>query len=172
MVATPGNEVPLPENIRPFIGTTLAWDNIDCLEETLSGEGTSHRVNGIAVQAVHFGLKFHPHQYLQWSNPKREAYNANLPIYNAGYVEVTSTQIMENARKKNLLWLLAHLHSGEDQTIPSWTGFNILVRNEHVVAKDSVGYLPTINVPATVRRPDKVASDQRNPESPKHCCCV
>ncbi|CAH3137149.1 unnamed protein product, partial [Porites lobata] len=31
--------------------TTLAWDNIDRLEETLSGEGTSHRVNGIAVQA-------------------------------------------------------------------------------------------------------------------------
>ena len=62
---------------------------------------------------------------------------------------MTSTQIMENARKKNLLWLLARLHSGEDQTIPSWTGFNILVRNEHVVAKDSVGYLPTINAPAT-----------------------
>ena len=30
--------------------TTLAWDNIDRLEETLSGENTSHRVNGIAVQ--------------------------------------------------------------------------------------------------------------------------
>ncbi|KAG0723975.1 hypothetical protein GWK47_041585 [Chionoecetes opilio] len=29
---------------------TLAWDNIDRLEETLSGAGTSHRVNGIAVQ--------------------------------------------------------------------------------------------------------------------------
>ena len=54
MAATPGNEVPLPENIRPFVGTTLAWDNIDRLEETLSGGGASHRVNGIAVQAVHF----------------------------------------------------------------------------------------------------------------------
>ena len=52
MAATPGNEVPLPENIRPFVGTTLAWDNIDRLEETLSGGGTSHRVNGIAVQVA------------------------------------------------------------------------------------------------------------------------
>ena len=27
--------------------TTLAWDNIDQIEETLSGEGISHRINGI-----------------------------------------------------------------------------------------------------------------------------
>ena len=56
---------------------------------------------------------------------------------------------MEDAWKKNLLWLLARLHSSENQTIPSWTGFNILVRNKHVVAKDSLGYLPTLNAPAT-----------------------
>ena len=55
LAATSLNDVPLPDNIRPFISTTLAWDNIDRLEETLSGEGTSHRVNGIAVQANHFG---------------------------------------------------------------------------------------------------------------------
>ena len=41
----------LPRDIYPRVFTTLAWDNIDRLEETLSGEGTSHRVNGIAVQA-------------------------------------------------------------------------------------------------------------------------
>ena len=29
--------VPLPETIKPYINTTLAWDNIDRLEETLSG---------------------------------------------------------------------------------------------------------------------------------------
>ena len=43
--------VALPRNIHPGVFTTLAWDNIDRLEETVSGEGTSHRVNGIAVQA-------------------------------------------------------------------------------------------------------------------------
>ena len=32
--------VPLPETIKPYINTTLAWDNIDRLEETLSGTGT------------------------------------------------------------------------------------------------------------------------------------
>ena len=55
MALTPYNEVPLPENIQTYVNTTLAWDNIDRLEETLSGAGTSHRVNGIAVQARHFG---------------------------------------------------------------------------------------------------------------------
>ena len=55
LAVTSRNEVPLPDNILPYINTTLAWDNINRLEETLSGEGTSHRVNGIAVQANQFG---------------------------------------------------------------------------------------------------------------------
>ena len=88
MAATPGNEVPLPENIRPFIGTTLAWDNIDRLEGTLSGEGTSHRVNGIAVQAVHFGPQLPPASVPAMVKSKKRSIDtvddANFPIYNAG----------------------------------------------------------------------------------------
>ena len=45
----PENTVPFPDNIKPHISTSLAWNNIDRLEETLSGGGTSHRVNGIAI---------------------------------------------------------------------------------------------------------------------------
>ena len=47
--------VPLPQKIHPHVLTTLAWDNIDRLEEALSGGGTSHRVNGIAVQPNVYG---------------------------------------------------------------------------------------------------------------------
>ena len=47
--------VALPASIKPYVFTNLAWDNIDRLEETLTGKGTSHRVNGIAVQAKVFG---------------------------------------------------------------------------------------------------------------------
>ena len=57
MGLTPDNEVPLPENIQAYVNTTLAWDNIDRLEDTLSGAGTSHQVKmallskqGILVQ--------------------------------------------------------------------------------------------------------------------------
>ena len=162
LAVTSRNEVPLPDNIRPFINTTLAWDNIDRLEETLSGEGTSHRVNGIAVQANQFGP--HPQSV---SAPiimksKRKSIETvddePLPVYNVGercgphsrgYVEVKLNQIMERAWKKNLLWVLVRLHASEKQSVPSWTGFNILVRNDHEVVKDNVGYLPTINAPAT-----------------------
>ena len=44
-----GDDVPLPTDLRLGIFITLVWDNIDRLEETLSGGGTSHRVNGIAI---------------------------------------------------------------------------------------------------------------------------
>ena len=54
-MATTTSEISLPANIQPHVSTTLVWDNIDRLEETLSGEGTSHRVNGIVVQVRHFG---------------------------------------------------------------------------------------------------------------------
>ena len=36
--------IPLPETIKPYINTTLARDNIDRLEETLSGAGTKKPV--------------------------------------------------------------------------------------------------------------------------------
>ena len=44
--STPENAIPLPGNIKPYI-STLVQLYVDRLEETLSGEGTSHRVNGI-----------------------------------------------------------------------------------------------------------------------------
>jgi len=32
------SKISLPDNIQPRVSTTLAWDNIDGLKETLSGE--------------------------------------------------------------------------------------------------------------------------------------
>lgn len=34
-------------------------------------------------------------------------------------------------------------------SVPSWTGFNILTRNEVEIRRDKISYLPTINAPAT-----------------------
>ena len=55
MAKASDSRVLLPENFQPYVSATLAWDNIDRLEETLSGEGTSHRVNGIIVQPKVYG---------------------------------------------------------------------------------------------------------------------
>ena len=49
-VSLAGGDIDLSVNIHPGMFTTLAWDNIDRLEETISGGGTLHRVNGIAIQ--------------------------------------------------------------------------------------------------------------------------
>ena len=163
LASSPDDAVPLPENIHSFVSTTLAWDNIDRLEETLSGAGTSHRVNGIVVQAAHFGPYLPSARTTDVAKTKRRSIDVvpdkQLPIYNVGersgppsrpYVEVTSAEIDANAWRKNLLWILVRLYSTESQTVSGWTGFNIKVRSEESGAgKDSIGYLPTIDAPAT-----------------------
>ena len=129
------------------------------MEETLSpGEGTSHRVNGIAIQARHFDPDLTRVDVTPiLSKSKKRSIDVvldkELPIYNAGqrcgppsraYMEVTSSDIEANVQKKNLLWILVRLHATEYQTIPGWTGFNIKVRNEEQVSQDNIGYLQTM----------------------------
>ncbi|CAH1248853.1 Hypp8457 [Branchiostoma lanceolatum] len=156
------SEIPLPDNIQPYVSTTLAWDNIDRLEETLSGEGTSHRVNGIAVQARHFGPPVYSEQSPGIPKSKRRSVEplavVNLPIYNSGerqgpktrgYVDVTCQVALENARRRDLLWILVRLHGETRQKVSGWTGYNISVRNETEIIQDTIGYLPTIDAPAT-----------------------
>ena len=38
----------LPDQVQKGLPTSLVYDNIDRLEETLTGSGTNHRINGIA----------------------------------------------------------------------------------------------------------------------------
>ena len=50
------------------------------------------------------------------------------------------------ACQKSLIWVLARQ---TDHAVPSWTGFNIQSRDEEPIVEDVIGYLPTINAPAT-----------------------
>ena len=52
-------------------------------------------------------------------------------------------------RRKNQVWCLLRQADAENQTVPSWTGFNIQSRNQTGVTQDKLGYLPTTNAPAT-----------------------
>ena len=116
LAVTPENMIPLPDNIKPYIPTSLAWDNIDHmhLEETLSGEGTSHCVNGIAVQVRHFGPYF---AAVEWTpnveKSKRQSADVvlekELPVYDAGeccgppsraYVQVSFSEIETKLGRK------------------------------------------------------------------------
>ena len=53
------------------------------------------------------------------------------------------------SRRKDLLWLIARLVKGDNQRIPSWTGFNIKFHSQEPVMQDVVGFLPTINALVT-----------------------
>jgi hypothetical protein len=157
-------KVVLPASIKPHVFTNLAWDNIDRLEETLTGKGTSYRVNGIAVQAKVYGPHLPRAELPRIEKRKQRSVNIEhqeLEVYVAGarvgpqplptrqnYVQ-EAREAAQVATKKNLLWILARQTDPESQEIPSWTGFNIKTRDQVSISEDIVGYLPTINAPAT-----------------------
>lgn len=140
--------------IYPGVFTTLAWDNIDRLEETLSGDGTFHRINGIAVQPQVAGpMNVLP--AVKKSN-KRSISPAPtmLPTCNVGKqagpsktatLGVDTKSELEGSSIKNHVWFLAQMSDPENQVISSWTGFNIQVCDNITVCQDTVSYLSTIS---------------------------
>lgn len=164
LAASLNKTVVLPASIKPHVFTNLAWDNIDRLEETLTGKGMSHRVNGMAVQAKVYGPHLPSSELPRIEKLKQRSLNTEhreLPVYSTGTrvgpqpLPTRENQLQEAkkaaqpARIKNLIWILARQANSECQTIPSWTGFNIRTREQASVSEDVVGYLPTINAPAT-----------------------
>lgn len=153
----------LPTSIQPYVFTNLAWDNIDRREETLTGKGTTHRVNGIAVQARMHGPRLPPAALPKIDKQKQRTVpvaQEELPVYLAGervgpqpITQRTrapfNIETSELSHKKNLLWIIARSVHTLRQVIPSWTGFNIIMREAISVSRDVVSYMPTINAPAT-----------------------
>ena len=152
----------LPSWTHPGIPTVLAFDNIDRQEETLSGGGTSHRVNGVIVQPQALSCAPQRKPCVDKKEKRRtlELSEQQLPIYISGKrmgppplkpnnLSTPLSDATEIARQKNFLWILARLHDTVNQRVGSWTGFNIKTRDNVHVKPDKVGYLPTINAPAT-----------------------
>ena len=82
----------------------------------------------------------------------------DIPECNAGnregspvmqLLDMNMQPVMETATYKNLVWSLTRLSDTTNQSISSWTGFNVTTRDNISVCKDTIGYLPTINAPAT-----------------------
>ena len=144
------SDVVLPTNVLLGIPTTLAYDNIGRIEETLSGAGTSHRVNGIVIQPLAPTVKPPPKDQTAVKTRKRsiDPPPLQLPLYNAGVhvgppvlelVEINSEEAIRNAQMKNQLWSLVRQTDVKNQKVCSWTGFNILTHNNECVAQDMMG---------------------------------
>ena len=50
---------------------------------------------------------------------------------------------------KTSFWILARMTNSNAQNISSWTCFNIQICDNVTVIQDNIGYLPTVNAPAT-----------------------
>ena len=62
-------------------------------------------------------------------------------LHSVQLIQISRQKALENARRKPL--------EDAKQKVSGRTGFNISLRNEVEVRQDSLGYFPTINVPAT-----------------------
>jgi len=156
----------LPSNINPSQRVSLCFDNNDINEETLSGSGTTHCTNGIAIQ-----------RQLDECN-----YTSDIDVYNQKHRSKTRTitisatiateyshkkrcgpgnmiiglcdfvcDHMISAEKMDFAWFLARFAncgnvskaSEGTQCVPSWTGFNSLA-SDIVPKTTSIGYCPVI----------------------------
>ena len=151
----------LPDDIQTYQPASLVYDNIDRLEKTLSGSGTTHRVNGIVVQKPFIGPKVQRKRIMVPKTRQRSINVQPLELLDYNVGSITEPPILWEthmevsgpyttvAHKKNLIWLLCRNKNIIQQEVASWTGFNILRRKDNVVMKDIVGYLPTVDSPAT-----------------------
>ena len=131
------------------------------MEETLSGGGTSHRVNGIAIQQKDLYEDVEQRVPPRVPKTKKRSISGDsrsIPIYNAGKrmgpkplesIDSPFTTIVRATPIKNIAWVLARLSNVHCQRVSRWTGFNIKLRSGIDILEDNIAYLPTVNVPAT-----------------------
>ena len=151
----------IPTGFVKQVWATVVWDNIDFCEETISGSGTTHFVNGILVQAID-GIPPVSDQTRRGTSISRRlkrflsdemtqnaiVWNKNMrtgPIVQVA-IEIPalehSTNIIDNCYCfiKN-----SHLHP---EKFPDWMQYN---RNISLptLPKSLIHYLPVIESPAT-----------------------
>ena len=87
LAASSAECVTLPECIHLYVFTTVAYDNIDFIEETLTGEVTSHQVNEIIIQPLVYGhIQKSLYSSMQKKQKQRRILTAEigLPVHNTG----------------------------------------------------------------------------------------
>ena len=153
----------------------LVADNIDNLECTISGAGTSHRVGFILVlkQEHREGAEDNSGGEVPEEPPAKrkcmrslvgDVVNKEIPEYYRGrpvgpgvlpYVQYLGhsssyTEITKTLHMHYRVWIeLRKLRTHPLLLVPGWTGFFIKVRDNIVVIQSTIGYLDTLDSPAT-----------------------
>ena len=138
--------------------THLGWENIDRLKETLSGGDTTNRVDGIIIQPT---VRPTDAESIIIDKGKLKTLSTNDQVllpYKSGLRIGPSTICSDDleadtqfhiSKEINLTWILQRISNASDQVVTSWTGSNVQARQGISVEVCSIGYLPTINFPAT-----------------------
>ena len=171
------SRVIIPEGITADnCGSPIALmiaDNIDNLESTLTGSGTSHRVNSILVTTKAMEINREMEEDDEYQCPAKrkcrrslppEAISSEIRDYYGGkrvgpgeLIEVKNlsrstsyVNIRDIQRLRYLVWMeVRKLRTHPSLLIPGWTGFNIKVANNVVITASNISYLDTIDAPAT-----------------------
>ena len=108
----------------------LVFDKIDRNDETLSGGGTTHRVNGIIIQKAVIGPQLPPKDLPSIAKEHQRSISLDIPVlptYIDGKrpeppilprIECSSLVKKETADRKTLIWLLSRKINSGNQVIP------------------------------------------------------
>ena len=163
------NKVVIPPALDKSEGIALMIaDNIDNLENTLTGSGTSHRVNSILVMKRKYSEKTADDEFNVERPQKRicrrslptDIVTKYLPEYYGGKrvgpgvlrfvqnLEIGSCYHVkaDKQRKLYLAWIeIRKMKTHPLLLIPGWTGFNIIIRQDIVIMESTIGYLDTLD---------------------------
>eukprot|EP00057_Strongylocentrotus_purpuratus_P028770 XP_011683244.1 PREDICTED: uncharacterized protein LOC105447183 [Strongylocentrotus purpuratus] len=160
----------LPSCLQESVFTTLVWDNNDFGEETLSGRGTTHNTNGIAIQHRPAASS----RPMDSTNDRQETVKKTrertlqapeerlIPFFGKKKASPSSlgskTKLEKTqhaapvirARKSDAGYFITKSSASDDgRMLPGWTGFNQMLITLIVPPKATIAYLPVIDASPT-----------------------
>lgn len=158
------NPVKVPPGFRTQVPTVMVYDNIDFCEETLSGSGTTHNVNGIMYQKARFGGSFSNVQVQSTPISRRKKSIVPPPLVLQPYflgkrqgipLSETATGLLKHhdcvtnlAQNICEEWIYGAIKHDSVSLEPSWTGFRKKeVHPEDLISKSMIHYLNVIEAP-------------------------
>ncbi|KAK6175746.1 hypothetical protein SNE40_014139 [Patella caerulea] len=153
----------IPSDFQTNMNTILVWDNIDFNEETISGHGTTHHTNGIAIQSPMSPVeeitstqrpsvpkipatKLHVSTTLAAYHPKRRI---------GPHVSDVEKTLLQNQyyskyfHNKDLAYVMIKSLNESDVLYPGWTGFNTELSSTEGLVQSKIAYLPVIEASPT-----------------------
>ena len=139
--------------------THHCWDNFDLCEETPSGSGTTHSLNGLFIQELPDGVGALTHVQNVVAKTKRRSSvytplvvspyfynNFVVPALDVQLLSLDETSNETNVAKSDFLWVFSRLKVNKTESlVPSWKGWVSITCPDNSETKESIiSYMPPI----------------------------